>query len=176
MPTWVIVSGMVLLPDDLVMLSVVVILGVGGWIANALFRRSRSERLRAFALHRNLKLVERYDLAEVAGALEEKLSHFDLFMLSDERSVDNILRTQAGDLDLTIFDYWYDIGETQGKKIHTHTVILFESSALDLPQFRLRPEAPSDRFFYHLDPTFSSRYWPDGDPGLDKLYTPEVLS
>ena len=70
----------------------------------------------------------------------ERTEEFSLFNKGHSRKIHNVMTTEADSLRLTMFDYRYTVGGGQNSQTHRQTVVAFESDALELPAFSLRPE------------------------------------
>jgi hypothetical protein len=100
------------------------------------------------------------------------MHHLHLFSQGHSKKIRNIMKGTASDIAVTIMDYQYTTGG--GKSSHTwrQTVIIFQSSLLQLPPFTLRPENLLHKIgaafgYQDIDfdshPTFSKRYLLRGD-------------
>jgi len=99
--------------------------------------------------------------------LLERLKHFHLFSQGHSKRIKNVLRGQAGELDVSVFDYSYRTGGGQHSRHWTQTVILFESDTMRLPQFALRPE----HVFHKIGQVFGYRDIDfDSHPEFSKSY------
>jgi hypothetical protein len=102
----------------------------------------------------------------------ERLKQFHLFSQGHSKKITNVLRGQAGDLDVSVFEYAYRTGGGQHSHHWSQTVILFESDDMGLPQFTLRPENVFHKIgqvfgYQDIDfdshPEFSKRYLLKGE-------------
>jgi len=120
-------------------------------------------------------------------SLINELSHFKLFSQGRSRTISNMIHGDTAAVTVGIFDYKYVTGSGKNRTTHVQTVISFESSALDLPQFLVRPEHLFDKIggvlgFKDIDfethPAFSKSYMLQGseEERIRETFTPELLS
>ena len=120
-------------------------------------------------------------------SLLSSLNRFHLFSQGHLKRVSNVMKGYANDIHVTIMDYRYTIWA--GKSSHTwkQTVILFQSSLLQLPAFALRPENLFHKIgaaFSYQDidfdshPTFSKQYLLQGaeDEAVRNTFSDDLLA
>ncbi len=116
-----------------------------------------------------------------------RLGRFYLFQQGHSKRLYNLLRGEANDLEVLVFDYTYVTGS--GKSSHTwsQTVVCFQLADDVLPHFEMRPESVWHRIgqlFGYQDinfeshPVFSKKYLLRGsdEEAVRELFTDEVLS
>jgi len=100
-----------------------------------------------------------------------ELSHFKLFSQGRSRTIKNMIHGETAAVTVGIFDYRFVTGSGKNKATHVQSVISFQSSALNLPQFLVRPEHLFDKIggvlgFKDIDfdthPVFSKTYMLQG--------------
>jgi len=138
--------------------AAVAIIAIVAW----LHEKKRTEALEAFARSLNFSFSKKG-----SDSLIGSLNQFHLFSQGRSKRVSNVMKGYANDIDVTIMDYRYTTGG--GKNSHTwrQTLILFQSSLLQLPAFALRPENLFHKIgaafgYQDIDfdshPTFSKQY------------------
>ena len=111
---------------------------------------------------------------------------FHLFSQGHSRRARNLLRGQAGGLEVAVFDYSYVTGSGKHRTTWRQTVVAFEIDGAELPTFALRPEGMFHKigqwFGYHdIDfeshPGFSKSYLLRGqnEEAVRELFTDNVL-
>lgn len=131
-------------------------------VAASAYERKRTDGLLAVASSMNFAFSKEGN-ADVQGAL----AGFNLFSHGHARKLKNLLSGTANDIDVNIFDYRYTTGS--GKNSHTYrqTVVAFQSTLLNLPDFALRPE----HFFHKIGAAFGYQDINfDGYPVFSKKY------
>jgi hypothetical protein len=73
-------------------------------------------------------------------ALLARMQIFPLFKKGSFRKMRNVMTTETEMEQLTIFDYRYTTGGGDNSRCYRQTVVAFESDALTLPVFSMRPE------------------------------------
>lgn len=101
--------------------------------------QQRREQLQAVALRIGLAYS-----AEEEPSLWERVAGLALFAKGRRRRIYNVLHRQIHDIDATLFDYQYTKMQGKNQRTYRHTVALFETDRLRLPQFALHPQ-----YFYH---------------------------
>jgi hypothetical protein len=81
---------------------------------------------------------------EAEPGLWGRVADFSLFSRGRWRKIDNVMRRQIHDIDVTLFDYRYSTNSGKHNRTHYQTVVLFETGRLELPRFTLRP-----KHFFH---------------------------
>lgn len=71
----------------------------------------------------------------------DSLKALNLFSQGRNPTWSNLMRGEAGDLAVSIFDYAFTTGSGKHKRTTRQTVILFQFDAPSLPLFSLRPES-----------------------------------
>ena len=155
------------------------------------FEKKRAEALQAAANSMRFTYSQKAE-----PGLLERLKHFHLFSQGHSKKIKNVLRGEAGDLDVSVFDYSYRTGGGKHSRHWNQTVILFESDDMRLPQFTLRPEHVFHKIgqvfgYQDIDfdshPEFSKRYllkgeneesvrWLFGDDALSFYESDRTLS
>lgn len=112
-----------------------VVLAVGFIVLSIRADRKRSEALGRIADEMGFKYA-----SDPGEGFLSRYPSFHLFSQGRSPDVRNLLRGQAGGLEVSIFDYSYVTGH--GKHRHTwrQTVLAFDIDDADLPAFSLRPE------------------------------------
>ena len=112
---------------------------------------------------------------------------FHLFSQGRSRKIINVLRGKTADLDMAIFDYRYTTGGGKSQQTHTQTVLCFNSDALFVTPFVMRPETFWQRIGMSLlggqdidfdsHPDFSKKFLLRGDDedAIRATFTPEIL-
>lgn len=128
-------------------------------------QRKRMGNLRDLAESMEFSFEPRGD-----AAFLKSLQHFYLFSQGHSRKIRNLMQGQMEGIAVTVFDYVYN---PLGKKgVRQQTVVLLESSDLQLPAFSLRPEGVVHRLgrlvgYQDIDleayPTFSKQYVVQGE-------------
>jgi|JI10StandDraft_1071094.scaffolds.fasta_scaffold00215_24 hypothetical protein len=110
---------------------------MGFWdmITGADRERDRNSAIRNFAYNAGMVYSE-----NAAVGMLKQLQAFELFKQGTQRKIKNLVIDRELDPEHFMFDYEYTI--STGKTSHTYTqnVQFFDSKALSLPQFRLKPE------------------------------------
>lgn len=146
---------------------------VGGLLWYRLQEKKRRQgEMEALAQRLELSFTEKDDFG-----LVHQLQHFELFERERNRylgrgKISNVLRGQAGDVAVYLFDYSYVVNT--GKSSHTvsQTVFFADHKGWSLPDFRLRPEGWWQKMKLALgmeqdinfpdEPEFSGRFWLKG--------------
>ncbi len=114
--------------------------------------------------------------------LQQRLARFKLFQQGRSRKLRDLVRGDAGDLNILIFDYQYTVGGGNHQATFVQTVALLESRSLDIPPFTLKPENMFDKLGGALGlqkdidfeeyPEFSARYLlqSDEEPAVRELF------
>jgi len=77
--------------------------------------------------------------------LQERLGPFHLFSKGHSRKIENVLRREIHDIEVTLFEYRYRTNSGKHTQTHRQTVLLFETARLQLPLFSLRPQGMLQR-------------------------------
>lgn len=138
------------------------------------FREKKRRQAEMEALARRLQLS--YSENDSFG-LGRQLQNFDLFRRERNRffrrgRITNVLRGQAGETAVYLFDYTYIISTGKSSRRITQTVFFADNKNWSLPDFRLRPEGwwqkikaavGLDRDINFPDePEFSGKFWLQG--------------
>jgi hypothetical protein len=117
--------------------------------------------------------------------LTRPLETFSLFNQGRERTAWNVMTGGTEDERLLLFDYRYTVGTGKHKQTVKRTVVCFESTQLDVPQFEIRPETWFDKItqlfgVQEVDlenfPEFSKRYYLVGNPKrMAQLFTEPLV-
>jgi hypothetical protein len=163
---------------------------IGGVIAiivialyiNYLVEKKRTEGMKNVADELGFEFFPKGD-----GPLLTELSLFNLFTQGHSRRLYNLMRGDANNLEVDIFDYTYVTGS--GKSSHTwnQTLVCFGMRDANLPSFSLRPETFWDKigtwFGYQNinfdnNPVFSDKYLLRGrdEETVRGLFTDDVLA
>ncbi len=114
-------------------------------VAGVAYERKRTDALRAVAESMKFDFCKESGMAVVSATGE-----FHLFSQGHGRKITNLMRGTANDIDVNIFDYRYTIGSGKNSSTYRQTVVVFQSSLLNLPDFALRPE----HFFHRVGRAF----------------------
>ncbi|HJT78194.1 MAG TPA: hypothetical protein VJ739_13405, partial [Gemmataceae bacterium] len=157
--------------------------GVGAYFSY-LKEKQRTEALRQLAEGLQFDFSAKDDAGLLTSLAPD---NFHLFAQGSGKKCSNVLRGQANDLEVTIFDYRYTTGS--GKSSHTwrQTVIVFRLPGPPLPAFSLRPLNfwhKVGHLFGYQDitfdehPAFSARYLLRGpnEAAVRQLFTEEALA
>ena len=119
----------------------------------------------------------------------KSLGHLALFSGSRSQGAWNLMRRKDGDLSITILDHRYRSGSgSSPSKVSEQTVIVFQSSGLNLPRFTLRHDDLAHQLstsllgYQDIDfashPAFSKRYHLNGidDAAIRATFHEGVLS
>jgi hypothetical protein len=166
---------------------IVIIVGVVAIVAlvlyiNYLVEKKRTEGMQRAAEELGFEFSPKGD-----GPLLTELSLFNLFTQGHSRRLYNLMRGEANNLEVDIFDYTYVTGS--GKSSHTwsQTLVCFGMRDTNLPSFSLRPETFWDKigtwFGYQninfdTNPGFSDKYLLRGrdEPAVRALFGDGVLA
>ena len=118
--------------------------------------------------------------------LIDQLAQFQLFSQGRSKRIQNMIHGKTEDVDVGIFDYQYTTGSGKHSHTSTQSVICFQSSRLQLPDFVLRPENLFDRIgdvFGYRDidfdthPAFSRSFLLRGnnEPRIRRMFSRDVL-
>ena len=102
--------------------------------------RKRTELLSAVAAELNLEFHSDGD-----QALQLQLAEFPLMNKGRKGQLTNVCAGGTDEVRLWIFDYRFFTGHGKHRRVHRQTVVAMESAALNLPEFRMRPERMFDR-------------------------------
>ncbi|MEZ6061224.1 MAG: hypothetical protein R3C19_12740 [Planctomycetaceae bacterium] len=120
-------------------------------------------------------------------ALLSRLSHLHLFSQGRSRKIRNMLHGEARGLELAVMDYQYTVGSGKNSQTLRQGVIYFQTPALNLTKFAVRPESILHRIgsafgYQDIDfathPQFSKLYLLRGDDesAIRQLFTDKVLT
>jgi hypothetical protein len=170
-----------------IVIPIVIVLAIGVLVVAIVVADRRATRKRTEDLAAVAATMKFTFSPEDDPALRGRLEGFHLFSQGRSRKLRNVLRGRAGDVDVLVFDYRYTTGS--GKNSHTwkQTVMLFESAAMHLPDFALRPEHLFHKLgqvfgYQDIDfdnhPQFSKRYLLKGsdEQQLRTIFTDDVLA
>jgi hypothetical protein len=124
--------------------------------------KKRTQALKEFADSQQFSFVKKGD-----GSLLSSLNKFNLFSKGHSRKIFNIMRGKHKDAEVTLMEYRYTVGGGRSSSTITQTVILYQSSGMQIPHFSLRPENMIDKVgsvlgFQDIDfnshPEFSKKY------------------
>jgi len=145
------------------------------------FEKRRAEALQGVADSLGFSFSRKRNEAMLAS-----LAGFHLFSQGRGRKITNLMRGIANKIDVAIFDYKYTTGG--GKNSHTwlQTVVLFQSTKLQLPDFALRPENLFHKIGgvfgyrdidFHRHPSFSKQYLFRGsdEEAIRNVFSDELL-
>ena len=146
------------------------------------FSKKRTDALTAFAESEHFSFSIKPDVTFLPS-----LSQFQLFSKGHSRKVSNVSHKHSAERDLTIFDYRYTTGGGKNSHVWSQTVILYQSSRLELPSFTLRPENVFHKIGksfgfkdinFDTHPLFSKQYLLRGEDEQDirKLFTERALA
>lgn len=167
--------------------AVTLVVGLLALVVAVVVVSSRAAKKRAEALSVAAGDMKFTFSADADQGLLDRLKHFHLFSQGRSKKITNVLRGQAGDLEVAVFDYAYTTGGGQHSRRWKQTVILFESAKMHLPRFALRPENVFHRIgqvfgYGDIDfdshPEFSKRYLLRGEneDEVRAAFSVEVLS
>jgi hypothetical protein len=116
-----------------------------------------------------------------------ELSELQLFSQGHSKSIRNMIHGETAAVTVGIFDYQYVTGHGKHKTTYNQSVISFQSSALNLPRFVLRPEHMFDKLGsvfgfqdinFDTHPGFSGMFKLQGDDEeqIRRIFNPEVLT
>lgn len=162
-----------------IILVFLVIFGIGAFI-NRYYEDKRREKLEVVSN----KLSMEYQAKDEGEKLISNLQGFRLMSLGTNQKLYNVLRGQADQLQVVIFDYCYTIGSGKNSSTYDQTVMLIETSDMNLPKFKMRPENVFHRISGVQDidfddaPVFSKQYLLQGDDetAIRQLFTPAILA
>ncbi len=163
-------------------IGVILAIVVVGMVVSYYQEKRRTEALAGVAGELGLMFAET-DTVGVAATL----GSFPLFSQGRSRQVANVIHGETEQVRVAIFDYRYTTGS--GKSSHTwrQTVVRFQSPALSLPGFVMRPEQLFDKLGavvgyddidFETHPQFSKRYLLRGspEPAVRAVFRSEVLN
>lgn len=167
----------------LIFAGVLAIAGVCAYVAY-LGEKKRTEAMRQVAEELQFDFVPKDD-GTLLGDLAR--GNFHLFSQGSGKRWYNVLRGQANDLEVTVFDYNYSTGGGKSRHTWRQTVVGFRLPGPGLPAFALRPENllhRIGRLFGYRDitfedhPAFSSRYLLRGpdEESIRRLFADRALS
>ena len=144
------------------------------------YEGKRREKLGMVASSLSMK----YEPKDEGESLKSTLQNFRLMSLGNRQELYNVLRGQADQLQLAIFDYRYTIGGGKNSSTYNQTVMLVETSDMQLPKFKMRPENVFHRISGVQDidfddaPIFSKQYLLQGDDetAIRQLFSPAILA
>ncbi len=114
--------------------GVIVLVGFLIWLFLHL-EKKRANALQAIAAEIGLQFSATHHEALLA-----RMQIFPLFKKGSFRKMRNVMTTETEMERLTIFDYRYTTGGGDNSRCYRQTVVAFESDALTLPVFSMRPE------------------------------------
>jgi hypothetical protein len=146
-------------PLFIILMLGLMVLFIGG---SFYFSRLRTKAIQALATEWG------YDFCGRGNHLiSATVGQFQLMNRGRSQHVYNVIKGQAQDVEVTLFDYSYRTGSGKNSSIHRYTVALISHPELNLPKFFLEPENVFHKignvFGYHdIDfsdyPEFSKRY------------------
>lgn len=168
-------------------LPIIILVGVGVIVGVVLYFTYLAEKKRTELMQRAAEELGFEFFPKGDGPLLTELSLFNLFTQGHSRRLYNLMRGEANNLEVAIFDYTYVTGG--GKSSHTwhQTILCFGMPDTNLPSFSLRPQTFWHKigawFGYqdiHFDthPVFSDKYLLRGrdEAAIRALFRDEVLS
>jgi hypothetical protein len=126
------------------------------------FSRRRTQAIQALATEWNFEFCGRGN-----HLVSPTVGQFQLMNRGRSQHIYNVIKGQAQDVEVTLFDYSYRSGSGKNSTTHRRTVALISHPDLNLPKFFLEPENVFHKvgnvFGYHdIDfddyPEFSKRY------------------
>ena len=119
--------------------------------------------------------------------LLDSIGHLRLFKLGHIRSMTNVIVGKTNDIDIAVFEYSYTTGGGKNQRTRRQTVMSFQSTLLNLPDFELRPENVMHKIgkalgFQDINfdshPDFSKMYLLRGpeEDAVREFFTPELLA
>ena len=114
--------------------GVIVLVGFLIWLFLHL-EKKRANALQAIAAEIGLQFSATHHEALLA-----RMQIFPLFKKGSFRKMRNVMTTETEMERLAIFDYRYTTGGGDNSRCYRQTVVAFESDALTLPVFSMRPE------------------------------------
>jgi hypothetical protein len=163
-----------------------IIIGIAAIVAVALYINYLVEKKRTEGMQRVAEELGFEFSPKGDGPLLTELSLFNLFTQGHSRRLYNLMRGEANNLEVDIFDYTYVTGS--GKSSHTwkQTLVCFGMREASLPSFSLRPETFWDKIgtwfgYQNIDfdtnPAFSDKYLLRGrdEEAVRALFGEDVL-
>ena len=117
----------------------------------------------------------------------EPATRFRLFKRGHSKRLKNVMQRPSGDVNESVFDYWFTTGGGKSQRVHRQTVYWIQSNRLKLPEFEVHPENIFHKIGQALgsrdlnpehSPDFSRRYRLRGteEERVLKLFDPETTS
>ena len=146
------------------------------------YERKRSEALQLKASTLDFSYTNKAELEEIGAA-----GQFHLYKMGRRKRIRNLMMRGSNDVQTRIYDYQFTTGGGQSSHTYNQTVFQFESGALHLPAFSLRPENIFHKIgeslgYRDIDfesyPEFSNKYLLKGDDeeAIRKLFKQEVIT
>ena len=146
------------------------------------YSKKRTEALVTFAESQHFHLSKKPDETFLPS-----LSQFHLFSKGHSKKVSTVLNKRTTEKEITIFDYRYTTGGGKSSHMWSQTVILLQSTRLQLPSFTLRPENVFHKIGktfgykdidFDMHPIFSKQYLLRGEDeqAIRQLFTERTLT
>jgi hypothetical protein len=119
---------------------VLVIIGIVTLVGLIIFAvwfydKKRSEALQAIANDLNFSFLRKDN-----DSLLAVYNTFALFSKGHSKKISNVMNGISNDMEITIMDYKYTVGSGRNSATYIQTLIVIQSSLLQLPPFILSPE------------------------------------
>lgn len=169
-------------PLSITLIVIAVLALVGGIIVIVRnIEKKRTEALQAATQSMGLEFSRLPD-----PRLLPSLSAFPLFSQGHSKKARNIMTGMADEIEITLFDYRFTTGAGKSQHVHRQTVVLQQSSVLDLPAFSLKPQHvfhQIGKVFGYRDidfdthAIFSDKYFLRGadEVAIREVFTPDIL-
>jgi len=167
-----------------IVLAIIGIVTLVGLIILAVwfYEKKRSEALQAIANALNFSFLRKDD-----DSLLAIYNNFALFSKGHSKKISNVMNGSSGDMEITIMDYRYTVGSGRNSATYIQTLIVIQSSMLQLPPFTLSPENVFHKIgavFGYKDidfsshPKFSKKYLlrSDDEDSVRETFSDELLN
>jgi hypothetical protein len=172
--------------DKALLLTAAIIGGTFLLLGFVIWLAMRYEKKRTLQLMEAAKVLGFESLSVFPPDLDGVRGGFVLMNTGRNRTASNIVRRQADQLDVVIYDYRYTVGHGKSAQTPHQTVVMFHSPKLQTPRFILKPEGWLNKIgelFGGQDidfdeaPEFSKKYVLAGDneSAIREFFTPERL-
>ncbi len=168
--------------------ALILAVAVAAWFLVKHYEQKRTQGFQAVAVELGMEFFPKGDdsLMDSKGNASVFLGDFSLFEQGRSRKLTNLIRGRTQSVEVAIFDYRYTTGGGESSSTYRQTVVRFESDALWLPKFELRPEHFGHRLaklFGYQDinfpghPKFSKKYLLRGETetAIREVFAPDVI-
>ena len=131
-----------------VVVVVIIAVVLGGFVWNHLAEKKRREALESLASD----LGFRFSLED--GSILSRLGSMKIFSQGRSQRARNVLRGDAGGIEVVLTDYQYTTGSGKNRTTHHQTLCILSSASLDMPHCFLRPQS---RLFDFLGKVFGGQ-------------------